>query len=103
MLEFIDIALIALSGVSFAWMIDQFTDEGMIFSFWGRFLHVQKKYAEGGLSWYLKPLWGCLVCTNIWMIALMMVLFYFAHGVWAVVFAFSLGNLFLDLILKYTE
>ena len=95
-MDFASIILIALSGVLFAMMFDKFCDLGMIFERWGMYLRANEKF-------WLKPLGKCIDCTNIWVIGLMMVLFNFAHGVWAVLFAFSLGNLFLDLLLKYTE
>ena len=93
-MTFADILQIALSGVLFTIMIDKFIMEDMIFSFWGKFLDSHDK-------WYLKPLWGCVDCTNIWLIAVMFVLYLCLPMVWMIVFCISLGNIFLDFILKY--
>lgn len=88
---------VSVSGVLFADMIDDFLQPGMIFSFWGRVLEKNSNFEK----WYFKPLWGCLKCTNIWILMLSIVCFFYAPVVLNCVFVLSLGNWMYKILDKY--
>jgi len=92
-MELIEIILIAVSGVMFTFLVDDFIKEGMIFSFWGFILERNPD------KWYLKPLWLCLTCTLVWMILFMVVLYYYLNQVWAILFCLSIGNWLLNVFI----
>lgn len=56
-LSVVDLVMIVIGAPSFANLFDDCLGEGMIFEFWG-------KIVKG--KFWMKPLGGCVICTNVW-------------------------------------
>jgi hypothetical protein len=57
--------------------------DGMIFEKWGRFVD--------GKFWF-KPLGGCIICTNFWITAMLILLCYLMPLIVGILFIFGLSN-----------
>lgn len=57
--EIVSVSILLTPFLSF--MLYEFMQEGMIFSFWGKFI-------DGLPTWLNKPLGGCLKCFHVWVV-----------------------------------
>lgn len=86
-----NILFIAFVGASVANFYDDCLQEGMIFSFIGKF--VKDKF-------WLKPLGGCIICTNVWITFLMSILYLFFPVIFIVFAVLGISNTCLKFIIK---
>lgn len=86
----VNLIFVAIGGLLFYDMLDDFIQDGMIFSFWGKIIE-----RNGDKEW-TKPMFGCPRCTNVWTTVFMLSMFYFATPVFYVLFCISLGNYLLS-------
>lgn len=76
----------AFVGLTAALITDFLFDclqDGMIFSKWGKF--VEDKF-------WMKPLGGCLICTNFWISAILVFIYFNIPTLVCILFIFGLSN-----------
>lgn len=56
----------------FTYCVTMFTEEGMIFQSYGRWLDLKRDewQAKTNKPFWGEPLFGCAICTNVWMSAI---------------------------------
>lgn len=95
MTQIATLIFVIVSGVFLSSMIDDFLDEGMIFERWGKYLESNPD------KWILKPLGGCIICLNIWIL----IGCFFANVLHpptlAFLFVLSCGHWFMKIMIKY--
>ena len=91
----LDIVFIAFTGMALAITFDDFQKPGMIFHWWRKILDRNEDMLV------LKVLGGCLDCTTVWAVVLMLLLNTFFYESWLVLSTISIGNLWLAFYIKY--
>jgi len=80
---FVEILLVAVVSPFLTFFLDDCMSPGMIFHKW--FVFVQGKY-------WLKPLGGCMKCTNFWITIIMYVLFQFNPLIFGIFALIGISN-----------
>lgn len=93
----ISILFAAFTAASFSNFFDDCLQDGMIFEKWGKFI-------EG--KFWLKPLGGCMICTNTWVNIIASIAIAIYAGITILEFLLlavtlvSISNTFLKFIIK---
>ncbi len=85
LIAFVDILLVGLVAPLVTYFFDDIIQKGMIFEFWGNYLTKNPK-------WILKPLGGCMKCTNVWIAIFMLFFYYFIPSIFIILGVVSLAN-----------
>lgn len=86
-----NILFVALSGASLANLYDDCLQEGMIFAKFGAF--IKDKF-------WLKPLGGCLICTNVWVTLLVGIIYFLSPVLFFAISIVGISNSILKFIIK---
>lgn len=125
---YVDLIMIAFAGASLSNLFDDCLQDGMIFSFYGRWLRKEqlrnfeiKQHndrlvddIENGIilmqdaefveqikePFWKMPIGGCIICTNVWITILLILLYYIFYQLFIILSIIGISNTFLKYIIR---
>ena len=88
-----DLIFIALVGASLSNLLDDCFQDGMIFSFYGKWINSLDSFIS-------KPLGTCLICFNVWITILMIAIYNICYPAFIILSIISISNTILKYIIK---